>query len=65
MKINLKIVWLSTVLLFCLSAYGCSEKAKTVTSGSAVQSADSGKEVAVMNGSEKTKATVGIEYCGG
>ena len=63
MKLNVKMVWLCTLLLVSISAWGCSEKAKTATSESAVVLAETGKEVAVVD--NKNLAGVGIEYCGG
>ena len=63
MKINVKMVWLCTLLLVSMSAWGCRGKAKTPTSESAVVAADSGKEVAVVE--NKNLAGIGIEYCGG
>ena len=63
MKINVKMVWLCTLLLVSMSAWGCKGKAKTAASGSAVVSAETGKEVAVVD--NKNLAGIGIEYCGG
>ena len=66
MKNKIKMVSMCTLLLLCLSVYGCREKAKDVTSESAVASAGSGKEATVMNnGTEKANPAVAIEYCGG